>query len=48
MPLFLSRWQLEDQGLALPRPGWRIEGIFVFQARIAGGLPRRGGGGTFG
>lgn len=37
--LFLSPWQLREQGLELPRPGWRIEGTFLFTGRIAGGLP---------
>jgi hypothetical protein len=41
MPLFLSRWQLAAEGLPTPRPGWRIEGAFLFQGSIAGGLPRR-------
>jgi len=41
MPLFLSRWQLEAEGLPAPRPGWRIEGAFLFQGSIAGGLPRQ-------
>jgi hypothetical protein len=40
MPLFLSRWQLEAEGLPTPRPGWRIEGAFLFQGSVAGGLPR--------
>ncbi|MEM1447984.1 MAG: hypothetical protein AAF957_00180 [Planctomycetota bacterium] len=39
--LFLSPWQLERDGLATPRPGWRIEGTFMFTGRIAGGLPKR-------
>lgn len=39
LELFLSRWQLEVDGLPAPRPGWRIEGSFVFTGRIAGGLP---------
>ncbi|MBI5365382.1 MAG: hypothetical protein HZA53_19550, partial [Planctomycetes bacterium] len=38
--LFVSRWQLEQDGLAEPRPGWRIEGTFFFIGRIAGGLPK--------
>ena len=38
--LFVSRWQLEQDGLPEPRPGWRIEGTFFFIGRIAGGLPR--------
>jgi hypothetical protein len=42
LPLFVSRWQLEEEGLAFPRPGWRIEGAFLFQGTIAGGLPRPG------
>lgn len=36
--LFLSRWQLEKDGLPLPRPGYRIEGTFLFNGRIAGGI----------
>jgi hypothetical protein len=38
--LFVSRWQLEQDGLPAPRPGWRIEGTFLFSGRITGGLPR--------
>jgi len=38
--LFLSRWQVETDGFEAPRPGWRIEGAFLFTGRIAGGLPR--------
>ena len=41
MMLFLSPWQLERDGLSRPRPGWRIEGTFMFTGRIAGGLPKR-------
>ena len=41
MPLFVSRWQLEEEGLPFPRPGWRIEGAFLFQGTLAGGLPPR-------
>lgn len=37
--LFVSPWQLRDAGLAAPRPGWRIEGSFLFNGRVAGGLP---------
>lgn len=37
--LFLSPWQLAQDGLPIPRPGWRIEGTFLFTGRIAGGLP---------
>ncbi len=39
--LFVSRWQLESEGMPPPRPGWRIEGVFLFTGRLAGGLPRR-------
>jgi hypothetical protein len=39
LELFLSRWQLAAHGLPAPRPGWRIEGAFLFNGRIAGGLP---------
>lgn len=38
--LFLSPWQLRRDGLPNPRPGWRIEGTFLFTGRIAGGLAR--------
>jgi len=37
--LFVSRWQLEADGLPQPRPGWRIEGTFVLTGRVTGGLP---------
>lgn len=39
LELFLSRWQLEVDGLPAPRPGWRVEGSFLFTGRVAGGLP---------
>ena len=39
LTLFVSRWQLERDGLPAPRPGLRIEGVFLFSGRIAGGLP---------
>jgi hypothetical protein len=39
LDLFVSRWQLSAEGLAAPRPGWRIEGVFLFTGRVAGGLP---------
>jgi hypothetical protein len=42
LDLFLSRWQLEAHGLPAPRPGWRIEGAFLFTGRVAGGLPTSG------
>jgi hypothetical protein len=41
LDLFLSRWQLEAEGLPAPRPGWRIEGTFLLTGRVAGGLPLR-------
>ncbi len=37
--LFVSQWQLDQDGLQMPRPGWRIEGTFMLTGRIAGGLP---------
>lgn len=37
--LFVSPWQLARDGLPAPRPGWRVEGTFLFLGRIAGGLP---------
>ena len=37
--LFTSPWQLEDDGIVPPRPGLRVEGVFLFTGRIAGGLP---------
>ncbi len=48
--LFVSRWQLEQDGLEPPRPGLRIEGTFLFLGRIAGGLPgpKRTARGSFG
>lgn len=48
--LLVSRWQLEGDDLPAPRPGWRIEGTFVFSGRIAGGVasPRRAAGRSFG
>lgn len=39
LQLFVSRWQLEQDGLPAPRPGWRIEGTFLFTGRVSGGLP---------
>ncbi|MEZ6014235.1 MAG: hypothetical protein R3F49_03920 [Planctomycetota bacterium] len=40
--LFVSPWQLARDGLALPRPGWRVEGTFLFSGRLEGGIPRPG------
>jgi hypothetical protein len=37
--LFVSRWQLEEDGLPPPHPGLRVEGTFFLSGRIAGGLP---------
>lgn len=39
LALFVSPWQLESDGLPAPRPGWRIEGTFLFSGRLSGGLP---------
>jgi len=36
--LFLSRWQLERDGLPAPRAGWRVEGTFLMSGRLSGGL----------
>ena len=41
LDLFVSRWQLAADGFESPRPGWRIEGAFLFTGRVSGGLPRR-------
>ncbi|MCB9913792.1 MAG: hypothetical protein H6828_01430 [Planctomycetes bacterium] len=38
--LFVSPWQLEQDDLPAPRPGYRVEGTFLFTGRVAGGLPR--------
>lgn len=50
LQLLISPWQLEQDGHAIPRPGWRIEGTFLFIGRIAGGLggPSRKTGRAFG
>ncbi len=37
--LFLSQWQLDQDELPRPRPGWRIEGTFLLTGHVAGGLP---------
>lgn len=39
LQLFVSPWQLAEDNLQAPRPGWRIEGSFLFSGRVAGGLP---------
>jgi hypothetical protein len=41
LELFVSPWQFEFGELEEPRPGYRIEGSFLFSGRLAGGLPRR-------
>lgn len=48
--LLVSPWQLARDGLVLPRPGWRIEGTFLFSGRLEGGIPRpaAAAGATFG
>ncbi|MCE9596021.1 MAG: hypothetical protein K8S98_17670 [Planctomycetes bacterium] len=38
LAVFASPWQLEVDGLATPRVGWRIEGTFLLTGRVAGGL----------
>ncbi len=50
LQLFMSRWQLEQDDLPAPRPGWRVEGCFLFTGRVAGGLPppQAHAGGAFG
>jgi len=50
LDLFVSSWQLAAEGFDEPRPGWRIEGAFLFTGRVSGGLPRPGRArrGTFG
>ncbi len=37
--LFLSQWQLDQDELPAPRPGWRVEGTFLLTGHVAGGLP---------
>lgn len=41
LEVFISPWQLADDDLPPPRPGHRIEGVFLMLGRIAGGLPRK-------
>lgn len=50
LTLFVSPWGLDAEGLERPRPGWRVEGTFLFSGRIAGGLagPRKRVGEVFG
>jgi len=40
LEVFVSPWQLELDGLPHPKPGSRIEGVFLLLGRIVGGLPR--------
>jgi hypothetical protein len=40
LEVFISPWQLERDDLPHPKPGARIEGVFLFVGRIVGGLPR--------
>ncbi len=37
--LFVNPWQLMQDGHPAPRPGWRIEGAFLFSGTLAGGMP---------
>jgi hypothetical protein len=39
LELLVSGWQIEKDSLERPRPGWWIEGTFLFTGRISGGLP---------
>lgn len=41
LEVFLSPWQLEEDDLPPPRPGARLEGVFLLLGRVVGGLPRR-------
>ena len=36
------------EGFEPPRPGWRVEGVFLFRGRVRGGLPTASGQRTFG
>jgi hypothetical protein len=40
LEVFLSPWQLAQDDLPHPRPGDRIEGVFLLIGRIVGGLPK--------
>lgn len=48
--LFVSPWQIGEDNLPAPKPGWRIEGSFMLTGRIAGGLqgPQRSARRSFG
>lgn len=38
--VFVSPWQLEADGLPMPKPGWRIEGVFLMLGRNVGAVPK--------
>ncbi len=38
LEVFVSPWQLEQDGLAVPEPGSRIQGVFLLTGRSSGGL----------
>ena len=38
--VFVSPWQLAADGLPAPRPGWRIEGVFLMLGRNVGAIPK--------
>lgn len=40
LEVFVSPWQLSGDDLPPPRPGWRIEGVFLMLGRVVGGLPQ--------
>jgi len=40
LEVFVSPWQLSTDGLPPPKPGHRLEGVFLLLGRIVGGLPR--------
>lgn len=48
--VFVSPWQLSQDGLPAPRPGWRVEGTFLFSGSVVGGVagPKRRARGAFG
>ena len=50
LALLLSPWQLKAEGLPSPRPGYRIQGTFLFLGEIGGGIlgPKRVAGRAFG
>jgi hypothetical protein len=50
LALLLSPWQLKEEGFPSPRPGYRIQGTFLFLGEIGGGIlgPKRVAGRAFG